>query len=94
MSTEKRKYPYNAWMLQPSFKPVEVRVVKRAYLHSYHEYDELESGKTVHINNLYPTKAAAIAYGRQQVEKTEADLVKRRENLNKKIAALNKAEGK
>lgn len=88
----KRKYPRQAWMLQPSFKPVEVTVVKRPYPHSYPDLDELSTGKTEHIESLYPTKAAAIAAGREAVAKAEADLLKRRANLDKKIKSLDKAE--
>lgn len=94
MSDKKRKYPYQAWMLQPSFKPVEVTVTESAYAHSYTDWDVLSTGKPVHINLLHPTKAAAIAAGREAVAKAEADLVKRRQNLDKKIAQLDKAEGK
>lgn len=94
MTDKKRTYPYQAWMLQPSFKPVEVTITKCAYAHSYSDWDELSTGRALHINFLHPTKAAAIAAGRAAVAKAEADLVKRRQNLDKKIAQLNKAEGK
>lgn len=89
----KRKYPRQAWMLMPSFKPVEVTVIAKAYtLIGYSDFDRLSSGKPVHFERLHRTQAEAIAAGREQVAKAEADLLKRRANLDKKIKALDKAE--
>lgn len=88
-----RKYPRQAWMLMPSFKPVEVTVTAKAYKSDdYSDWDRLSSGKSVHFECLYKTQADAIAVGREQVAKAEADLLKRRANLDKKIKALDKAE--
>lgn len=93
MSKEiKRKYPYKAWVLQPSFKPVEVTLVKSAYTHSYTDWDETDKGKSIHIQLLHPSKAAAIAAGRQQLIAQADDLAKRKERLDKRCAALDKAE--
>jgi len=38
-------YPTKAWVLQPSFKPVEVEIVKSAYAHSYPGYHSTARGK-------------------------------------------------
>lgn len=83
-------YPYTAWTLQPSFKPVEVQIVR-----NYHgTWEQTDSGKTIMAAALFPTKEAAIADGWKRVEEMQAALDKRTENLRKKRAALNKAAGK
>lgn len=84
-------YPTTAWVLQPSFKPVKVELVKREFAHSYPEYHATVTGKGYHENKLFPSKQVAIAAGRAEIEKMEADLAKRRTNLDKRIAALDKA---
>lgn len=86
----KRKYPYQAWVLSPSYVVKEVTITGSAYSD---QWDRTEAGKSYHINDLHPTKKAAIVAGREDVVKAEADLVKRRTNLDKKIAQLDKAEG-
>lgn len=84
-----RTYPYKAWVLMPSFKPAEVELVSNYGLY----YDETAKGKIYHIkHSLYPTKAAAIAEGREKIEEQQADIAKRLERINKRITALDKAE--
>lgn len=89
-----RTYPYKAWTLQPSFKPVEVELVSQyGCWGSGCDWDKTEKGKCFNVErDLYPTKAAAIAVGRERVAAQQADLAKRQERLNKRIAALDKAE--
>lgn len=89
MSNENaRTYPYKAWTLQPSFKPVEVELTERHY---GKDWDQTANRKGYHVSTLHPTKEAAIAYGRAEVERIQADLDKRTENLRKKRTALNLA---
>ncbi len=84
-----RTYPYKAWVLQPSFKPAEVELVCNYGLH----HDEAAKGKIYHVErSLYPTKAAAIAAGREKIDEQRADIAKRIERINKRAAALDKAE--
>jgi len=85
-------YPTTAWRLLPSFKPAEVTLVRRQFDHSYPEWHATGKGPSYHSNRLHPTKHAAIAAGRTEVAKLEADLLKRRASLNKRIATLDKAE--
>lgn len=88
-----RTYPYKAWTLQPSFKPVEVELVKPYSDYGlYLRFDCTSKGKPYSISELHPTKEAAIAAGREKVKEQQADLAKRQERLNKRIAALDKAE--
>jgi len=87
-----RTYPYKAWVLQPSFKPVEVELTQKSYPWSSTDYgDETAKGKSYRTSELHPSKDAAIAAGWIAVERIQADLDKRNETLRKKRAALNKA---
>lgn len=91
-----RTYPYKAWALMPSFKPVEVELVEcYGSWGRYMEYDKTAKGKSYHFaRDLFPTKAAAIAFGRQVVNQQRDDIAKRLERINKRAAALDKAEHK
>ena len=90
-----RVYPRTVWVLQPSLKPVAVEVVKKAYENSMYDYgDETTAGKCYGLIDMYESKDAAIQAGRDACLKTQADIDKRTENLRKKIAVLDKAEGK
>ncbi|MDH1236550.1 hypothetical protein [Stutzerimonas stutzeri] len=90
----KRSYPYKAWILQPSFKPVEVELVGHySDWGSHQDWDRNQKGKAFNVKrDLYPNKAAAIAAGRKKIEEQQADIAKRLERINKRIAALDKAE--
>lgn len=91
----KRQYPRQAWVLLPSFKPKEVTITKPyGSMSSVEDWDMADSGKSYHKDSLFPSMAEAISHGRDQVEKLKADLAKRQDTLNKRIAALDKAEGK
>lgn len=89
-----RTYPYKAWALLPSFTPVEVELVESySYWGPYQDWDITQKGKAFNAKrDLYPTKAAAIAAGRKKIEEQQADIAKRLERINKRIAALDKAE--
>lgn len=90
----KRTYPRIEWILLPSFKPKQIHVVEPAHEYStmFADWDRDDTGKCYHIEKLYPTAKAAIASGREQVEKMAADIAKRQETIKKRIAALDKAE--
>lgn len=51
----KTEFPYHAWVLQPSFKPVEVTIVGR----NWWGYLETADGKSYQPSKVYPTKADA-----------------------------------
>ncbi len=80
-------FPYTAWVLMPSFKPVEVTFVEEKWA-SWHATAQ---GKRYHANNIHPTKAAAIAWGLADLARQQATIDKKQENLNKRRAALEKA---
>lgn len=86
-----RTYPYKAWVLQPSFKPVEVELVGRYASYSIDYGDQTASGKSYPLKELFPTKAEAIAEGHRRLDKQAEDLDKKLINITKRRAALNKA---
>lgn len=90
----KRQYPRKVWVLQPSFKPKQINIVEPAHEYStmFLDWDRDDTGKTYHIDKMLPTLGAAIAEGRAQIAKMRADIEKRQETMNKRIAALDKAE--
>ncbi len=90
---EKRTYPYTAWMLQPSFKPVEVTIVAAAWPESpaYSNWEHTDKKKAVNLSDLFFSKSEAIDDGWERIKKQQADLDKKQENLNKRRAALEKA---
>jgi hypothetical protein len=93
MSAE-RTYPYKAWTLQPSFKPVEVEFTSlyRSFTGN-DEWDVTSTGKSVHISEIFDRKEAAIAAGWERIHAQEAKLVKLGANLDKRRIALAKAGG-
>lgn len=84
-----RTYPFKAWILMPSYKPVQVEFVGPWWNEDWHR---AEGGKSVHVSDNWHTKAEAIAVGRQRIAEQEAKLQKSLEKLAKKRAALDKAE--
>lgn len=94
MSTTARVYPRQAWVLMPSYKPKEVTVIKPygTYSPGVKEWDIIESGKSYHHAYLYASKEVAIATGKDLCLRMQLALNKRQISLDKKIAALNKAE--
>lgn len=91
-----RTYPYKAWALMPSLTPVEVELVgpySTYYPELYGHLDVTVKNKAYSTeHDLYPSKAEAIAAGRKKIDEQQADIAKRLERINKRIAALDKAE--
>lgn len=89
----KRIYPRKVWVLMPSFKPVEIEVVKPYGARASQDFGDLtEKGKHYPVAAMHETKAEAIQVGRWEVERLRAGIAKRTETMNKRIAALDKAE--
>ncbi|NPS81517.1 hypothetical protein [Pseudomonas aeruginosa] len=51
-----RTYPYKAWILQPSFKPKEVELVKPYVGWGAHYGDETASKKVYRLDEIFPSK--------------------------------------
>lgn len=88
-----KTYPYKAWILQPSFKPVEVVFEKKYECFGGYEYGDLTiAGKLVHRGDIFESKDSAIAEGFLRLEKQQSDLDQRQAKIEKKRATLNKAQ--
>lgn len=91
--SEAQKFPFIAWVLMPSFKPVEVEIVSsyKAWGNSDPYYENAKR-KVYQKSELFGSKDEAISVGRARLEEQEADLAKRAAGIAKKRAVLEKAE--
>lgn len=91
MST--RTYPYDAWVLKPSFKPVKVTLVKPYVSFNGQDYgDVVDSGMNYRLSELFPTIHEAIAAGRYRLFNEEAKAIDKLDSIKKRRAVLDKAE--
>ena len=89
-----RTYPYQGWVLTPSFKPKEVTLTSR-YGYASQDYGDLtESSKLYALSDIFPDKATAIAEGWARLREQQARLDKAQANINKRSTNLKKAETK
>lgn len=87
-----RTYPYKAWILMPSFKPVEVSFVKAYSSFSGYDYGDITSaGKTCAVNDIHATKEAAMEVGHARLEALRGKIERMQLGHDKKLAALKKA---
>ena len=87
-----RTYPYNAWVLTPRFKPVERHFIgKYETCLSIDFGDYTSEGKMYQLHDIFPSKVAAIKEGIDRLNKQQAELDKRQQNILKRHAALDKA---
>ena len=84
-----KKFPYKGWVLTPGFKPVEKTFVGLGY----YDYHRSDGEKEYHPDNIFKDKASAIAWGREDLERQKSALDKKLANIEKRRAALDKAEG-
>lgn len=87
-----RTYPYQAWILMPSFKPVEVTMVS-AYkaFHGADYGDRTEAGKLVPRADIFASAWEACKVGNDRLIKQQIDLDKKQANINKRAAEIKKA---
>lgn len=88
----KRTYPYKAWTLTPAFKLVEVELVRKGGFSWQVDYDQTEDRRTHRIDRLHTTREAAIKGGFAMLDEQVAKLEKMALVIEKKRAALRKAE--
>jgi hypothetical protein len=93
MTTNTRTYPYKAWTVMPSGKPVEVELVKSASYWGDEEcaWDRAASGKDYDSRKLCKTKVLAVIAALEAVDAQQEKLDKQQATLNKKRATLEKA---
>ena len=89
-----KKFPYTAWRLMPSFKPVEVEIVGTNTGPGYWKrgWPKDSKGKSHCLTDLFESRQEAIEWGRGQLNLKQAAADKVQANIDKKRAALDKAE--
>ncbi len=93
MSNE-RKFPYTAWRLMPSFKPVPVEIMgpykgPRSWLRRHLEDSK---GKNYPPEDLFDSKQEAIDWARGELNRKQKSANKVQANIDKKRAEIAKAE--
>ena len=87
-----RIYPRKAWVLQPSFKPKEVELIKPYRSFGGADYGDLTAeSKLYAASEMFDTMRAAVDEGWRRIEKQQADLDKKAANLAKRKKALQAA---
>lgn len=84
------RYPFTAWRLLPSFKPVEVELVKGEKWFDV-QWSEDASGKSFRNSDLFGSKELAIKEGRSRLQEQQVAIDKKQANINKRLAVLDKA---
>lgn len=87
----KAKFPYQGWVLMPSFTPKELTFVTYGWMTGDWHISK-GSSKYYAVSEIYKTKSEAISAGRNRLEKLREDLKKRTASIEKRKAALDKAE--
>lgn len=93
MRKSKVQFPYQGWVLMPSFATKELTFIDTAFATDDWHITE-GSSKYYAVDSIYKTKADAVAAGRDRLAKLRLDLAKRAATIEKRQAALDKAEGK
>lgn len=94
MTTNTRTYPYKAWTVMPSGKPVEVELVANAAYWGNGtdcRWDRTETGKDYDSTKLSPTKEAAIEIEWNRLNEQETNIAKQLEKIAKKRTVLTRA---
>ena len=86
-----RTYPFVGWRLLPSFKPVQVEIV-RQYNELHPEWLVDAGGKIFGVSEICATKAEAITRGRERLEAMGEKYRAMGVSIYKKTQALDAAE--
>lgn len=78
---QKRDYPYTAWRLTRTFQVLELELVASGFPGS--AFDRTESGRTYPVDELHPSREAAIVEGEKRLKKLAAEISKRRATLKR-----------
>lgn len=88
-----RTYPYDAWILTPSFKPKAVRIEEKYKSYMSSEWELAAGGQAYSQKDLFATMEDAIEAGWERIHAQETKLAKMQDGIKKKRAALVKAAG-
>jgi len=85
-----KTYPYTAWRLMPSFKPVEVVLTKEYASFGKSVWDISDQGKVIEHCDIFATRDAAITEGLARLATQQIKLDKKQVNIDKRKVALTK----
>ncbi|MBP3934475.1 MAG: hypothetical protein J6D44_11480 [Pseudomonas sp.] len=84
-----KSYPYQAWVLTPSFAPKEVTIVEPGGWATDGWLPTI-AGKHYHESEVFDSKDLAIEGGWSRLEEQEAAIQKKLDSINKKKSILTK----
>jgi hypothetical protein len=87
-----RTYPYDGWVLLPSFKLKKVTFVKNYGAYSGDHGDITDSGKYYQLSQIHALRSDALIAGHNQLNLQQARLDKQLAVMAKRRAALIKEE--
>lgn len=87
-----KTYPYTAWRLMPSFKPVEVVLTKEYASFGKSAWDISDQGKVIEHCDIFATRDAAITEGLARLAIQQGSLDAKQANIDKRSAVLKKAK--
>ena len=82
------KFPYNGWVLTPTFNVKQVAIVGAAW--GGGRWHKSDTGKTYDKDSIFSNREAAIKFGELSVAEQQAKLDKSQININKRKANLAK----
>lgn len=85
-----RTYPYTAWLLTRNFQLLEVELVDQGFANS--AYDRTDKGRNYHVDELFLTKARAIAFGEAKLAALAEELERRQRGLLKRRLELHRCK--
>lgn len=83
---DEQTFPYQAWTLSFSLRPVEHTIVDQVY----GSWRKTKGGKEIHTSDLFPTRQTALQEGWRRLECMEAKLKTTTERIAKRRATLTK----
>lgn len=89
-SMSDRTYPYTAWLLTRNFQLLEVELVDQGFANS--AYDRTDKGRNYHVDELFLTKARAIAFGEAKLATLAKELERRQRGLLKRRLELQRCK--
>lgn len=84
-----KSYPYQAWVLTPSFAPKEVTIVEPGRWDSS-DWRRTTTDKRYYESEVFDSKELSIEGGWSRLEEQEAAIQKKIDSINKKKSILTK----
>lgn len=90
MAVLNHMFPFQGWVLSPSFNPMEITLTHRSSYNPAYLYAGVK-GRAHLETKIHATKAAAVVWGVEEVSRLQAMIDSRQAGLNKRLSNLKKA---